>query len=95
MDAKNVLEGYLNQMQFAHQEFSKAKGGLLDIALVPFEALFVKDSRGKYISSNLEDKDKKEVLKTFKEDLLPMFEENKYQKGIDHGKAWLKVLEEH
>ncbi len=89
-----MLEGFLNELEFVHENFSKTKEGLLEVALSPFEPLFIKDSRGKYISANIEEKDKKELIKTFDEDLLPMFKENKYKKGIDQVNKWKKILEE-
>ena len=39
-------------------------------------------------------KDKKEIIRSFNEDVLPMFEESKYQKGIDQVNKWKKILEE-
>ena len=43
MDAQKILEGYLNEMQDAHKEFYAAKNGLLDVVLLPFESLFLKE----------------------------------------------------
>ena len=36
-------------------------------------------------------KDKKEIIRSFNEDVLPMFEESKYQKGIDQVNKWKKI----
>ena len=94
MDPKKILESYLNQMQAVHKEFSGAKNSLLQIMLVPFESLFAKDKQGNYVASNLSKKDKQEVIKSFNEDLLPTFEENKYKEGIEQINEWKKLLEE-
>ena len=89
-----MLEGFLNELEFVHENFSKTKEGLLEVALSPFEPLFIKDKNNKYISANLKGKEKEEVIKAFNEDLIPMFEENNYQKGIDQINEWKKILEE-
>ena len=94
MDANKMLEGFLNQLEYVHRNFSKTKEGLLAASISPFEPLFIKDKNNKYISANLKGKEKEEVIKTFDEDLLPMFEENDYQKGIDQINEWKKILEE-
>ena len=94
MDANKMLEGFLNQLEYVHRNFSKTKEGLLAASISPFEPLFIKDKNNKYISANLKGKEKEEVIKTFDEDLLPMFEENNYQKGIDQINEWKKILEE-
>ena len=81
-------------MQAVHKEFSGAKNSLLQIMLVPFESLFAKDKQGNYVASNLSKKDKQEVIKSFNEDLLPTFKENKYKEGIEQINEWKKLLGE-
>ena len=94
MDAQKILEDYLNEMQDAHKEFYAAKNGLLDVVLLPFESLFMKDTNGEPLTKKMKDKDKKEIIKSFDEDILPMFEESKYTKGIEKVNEWKKLLEE-
>jgi len=94
MDARNILEGYLNQMQDAHKEFSGAKNSLMELALAPFEPLFIKDTEGMRVVSRLKKSDIKNLLNSIDNDLLPMFEENKYKEGIDKINEWKKLLEE-
>ena len=94
MDAQKILEGYLNEMQDAHKEFYAAKNGLLDVVLLPFETLFMEDTNGESLTKKMKAKDKKEIIRSFDEDVLPMFEESKYQKGIDQVNKWIKILEE-
>ena len=94
MDTQKILEGYLNEMQDAHKEFYAAKTGLLDVVLLPFETLFMEDTNGESLTKKMKAKDKKEIIRSFDEDVLPMFEESKYQKGIDQVNKWKKILEE-
>ena len=94
MDAQKILEGYLDEMQDAHKEFYAAKTGLLDVVLLPFESLFLKDSNGESLIKKMEPKAKKEILRSFDEDILPMFEESKYTKGIEKVNEWKKLLGE-
>lgn len=94
MDAEKILEGFLSQMQGAQKSFDNARTGLLEVSLMPFEALFQKDDKGNYVSSNLEKKDVDEIMKSFDEDLIPMFEENKYEKGIEKINEMKKLLTE-
>ena len=89
-----MLEGFLNELEFVHKGFNKTKENLLAVSLSPFESLFIKDKNGDYVSSRLEKENKDEIIKTFNEDLLPMFEENDYQKGIDQINEWKKLLGE-
>ena len=92
MDAEKLLEGFLGQMQETSEKFTDVRNGLLEVSLMPFEALFQKDNNGKYVSSNLEKKDVDEIMKSFDEDLIPMFKENKYEKGIEKINEWKKLL---
>ena len=94
MDARNILEDYLNQMQDAHKEFSGAKNSLMEVALSPFEPLFVEDNNGNKVASYLKENDIKKLLNSIDNELMPMLEENKYEKGINKVTQWKKVLEE-
>ena len=57
MDTQKILEGYLNEMQDAHKEFYAAKTGLLDVVLLPFETLFMKDTNGESLTKKMKAKD--------------------------------------
>ena len=94
MNSKEILEGYLNEMQDAHKEISKAKFNLMSVALSPFEALFLEDTEGNIVAKNLKDNDKQQILDSFNDDLLPMFEEGKFQEGIEKVNEWKKIIEE-
>lgn len=93
MNSKDILENYLNQMVDAHSQMSEAKSGLLAITLSPFEELFRKDSEGNMIATRLQGKDLQEVLDSFDNDLIPLFEESKYEEGIKQIEEWKKILE--
>tara|TARA_B100000575_G_C23095100_1_gene631588 strand:+ start:1349 stop:1651 length:303 start_codon:yes stop_codon:yes gene_type:complete len=94
MDAKEILENYLNQMQDAHKEFSSAKNSLMEVALSPFEPLFIKDNNGNRVASHLKKNDIEKLLKSINDDLIPMLEENKYEAGINKVTEWKKLLKE-
>ena len=64
MDARNILEDYLNQMQDAHKEFSGAKNSLMEVALSPFEPLFVEDNNGNKVASYLNHSSSVELIRS-------------------------------
>jgi uncharacterized membrane protein YgcG len=54
----------------------------------------MEDTNGVSLTKKMKPKDKKEIIRSFDEDVLPMFEESKYTKGIEKVNEWKKLLEE-
>jgi hypothetical protein len=68
------------------------KFGLLAASLEPFDFLY-QDVNGKKAYETLEENQRKEILSSLKGDLLPLFEENKYEEGIEKVKSIIKDLD--
>ena len=93
INEKEILEGYLNEMQAAHSQLVATKKGLYDIALSPFEPVFELDLSGSLLIDRMEKKELLSLKSSFENDLLPMFEEGKYKEGIDKINKWKKLVE--
>ena len=86
------LEDTLNELEKNFKEVNKMKFGLLAASLEPFDFLY-QDVNGKKTHETLEENQRQEILSSLKEDLLPLFEENKYEEGIEKVKSLIKDLE--
>ena len=87
------LEDTLNELENQFKEVNNMRFGLLEASLEPFEMLY-QDVNGKKIYETLDKLQKQEMISTLKEDLLPLFEENKFEEGIKKVKKFVKLLQE-
>ena len=86
------IEDTLNELEKDFKEVSKMKFGLLAASLEPFDFLY-QDVNGKKTYETIDQNQKQEILSSLKDDLLPLFEENKYEEGIEKVKSLIKDLE--
>lgn len=86
------LEDTLNELENSFKEVNSMKFGLLQVTLEPFEMLY-QDVEGKKMYETLDINQKQELLSSLKKDLLPLFEESKYEEGIKKAKSIIKDLE--
>lgn len=86
------IEDTLNELEKDFKEVSKMKFGLLAASLEPFDFLY-QDVNGKKTYETIDQNQKQEILSSLKDDLLPLFEENKYEEGIKKVKSIIKDLE--
>ena len=86
------LEDTLNELEKDFKEVNKMKFGLLAASLESFDFLY-QDINGKKAHETLEESQRQEILSSLKEDLLPLFEENKYEEGVEKVKSLIKDLE--
>ena len=70
------LEDTLNELENSFKEVNKIKFGLLQATLDPFEMLY-QDVDNKKLYETLSTEQKKEMITSLKNDLLPLFEESK------------------
>ncbi len=87
------LEDTLNELEKDFKEISKMKFGLLAASLEPFDFLY-QEANGKKTYETIDQNQKQEILSSLKDDLLPLFEENKYEEGIKKVKSIIKDLNE-
>jgi hypothetical protein len=95
MDLIKNLENSLNELEDLALNLSQLKNPILENSLDSFRFLFKKGNDGKILYQQLEGKDLKETLVSLKTDLLPLFEEFEYEKGLEQTKEWIKLLEDH
>ena len=86
------IEDTLNELEKDFKEVSKMKFGLLAASLEPFDFLY-QDVNGKKTYETIDQNQKQEILSSLKDDLLPLFEENKYEEGIKKVKSIIEDLE--
>ena len=85
------IEDTLNELEKDFKEVNKMKFGLLAASLEPFDFLY-QEVNGQKTYQTLEQPQKQEILSSLKDDLLPLFEENKYEEGIKKVKSIIKDL---
>ena len=86
------LEDTINELESDFKEVNKMKFGLLSATLEPFDFLY-QDVNGQKTYEIMEKSQKDPILSTLKSDLLPLFEENKFDEGIKKIKNIIKDLE--
>ena len=92
---KDMFEDTLNNLEGIYKEVEGMKSSLLDIPLQQFELLFTKDNNGKPAYEALDKKATQELINTLEIDVVPLFEENDYQSGVDKVNSYLKLFREH
>ena len=92
---KDMFEDTINNLEGIYKEVEGMKNSLLDIPLQQFELLFVKDENGKPAYEALDKKATQELVDSLKVDVIPLFEENTHQSGLDKANSYLKVFQEH
>ena len=92
---KDMFEDTINNLEGIYKEVEGMKNNLLDIPLQQFELLFVKDENGKPAYEALDKKATQELIDTLNIDVIPLFEENTHQSGLDKTNSYLKVFQEH
>jgi len=91
---KDMFEDTINNLEGIYKEVEGMKNNLLDIPLQQFELLFTKDEKGNPAYKALDKKATQELIDTLKIDIIPLFEENKHQSGLDKANSYLKLFQE-
>jgi len=86
------IENTLNELEGSFKEINKMQFSLLEATLEPFDFIY-QDTNGKPVYETMEKKEKETLISSLKNDLLPLFEENKYEKGIKKVKSLINDLE--
>jgi len=87
------LEDTLNELENDFKEINEIKFELLAATLEPFDFLY-QDTNGKKTYKVMEQSQKDTIISTLKNDLLPLFEESKFDEGVKKVKNIIKDLEE-
>ena len=91
---KDIFEDTINSLEGIYKEIEGMKNNLLDIPLQQFEILFVEDENGKPAYKALDQNATQELIDTLESDIIPLFEENKHQSGLDKVNSYLKLFKE-
>ena len=86
------LEDLIDQWTPMLDKGLKTQKGLLEIALVPFDAIFEKDAKGNPVYKHL-DKEQTNTLIESLQDVINMYEENGYTEGLKKTEKIMKILE--
>jgi len=86
------LEDTLNELENDFKEVNKMKFGILAATLEPFDFLY-QDTNGEKTYKVIEQSQKDTIISTLEKDLLPLFEENKFDEGVEKVKKIIKDLE--
>ena len=86
------LEDTLNELENDFKEVNKMKFGILAATLEPFDFLY-QDTNGEKTYKVMEQSQKDTIISTLEKDLLPLFEENKFDEGVEKVKKIIKDLE--
>ena len=88
---EQLLKNTLNELEKNFNELGQMKNQLLSMSLDSFNYLFEgKDP----IYKKMDQKSSNETISSLKEDLLPLFEEQKFEEGIKKVKKYIKLLQE-
>jgi len=86
------LEDLINQWTPMLDKGLKTQKGLLEIALVPFDAIFEKDAKGNPIYKHLDKSQTKDLIGAL-QDVINMYEENNHTEGLKKTDKIMKILE--
>ena len=91
---KDYFEDTINSLEGIYKEVEVMKNSFLEIPLQQFEIFFEEDKNGNPVYKSLEEKEKKELINTLKNDILPLFEESDYQPGIEKANSYVTLFGE-
>jgi len=88
---EDIFKNTLEDLDKTYSELGKMKDQLLSMSLSSIDPLFEeKDPAYKL----MDQKSTNEVLSTLKKDLLPLFKDQKFKKGVSKVKKYIKFLQE-
>jgi len=88
---EEILKNTINDLEKSYGELGQMKNQLLSMSLDSFNYLFEGEDP---MYKKMDQKSSNETISTLKEDLLPLFEENKFEEGIKRVKNYIKLLQE-
>lgn len=88
---EDILKDTLKNLEKSYGELGQMKDQLLSMSLNSFDYLF-EGEEPVYIKMDINGTN--EVLSALEKDLLPLFKEFKFEKGIKKVKKYIKLLQE-
>jgi hypothetical protein len=87
---EEILKSTINELEKNYSELGQMKNQLLSMSLDSFNYLFEGEDP---MYKKMDQKSSNETISALKEDLLPLFEENKFEEGIKRVKKFIKLLQ--
>ena len=87
----DIFKNTINELNKSYDELGQMKKQLLSMSLDSFNYLFEGE---KPLYKNIDAKTSQETISALKKDLLPLFEENKFDEGIETIQNYIKLLQE-
>ena len=88
---EDILKDTLKNLEKSYGELGQMKDQLLSMSLNSFDYLFEgKDP----LYTKMDKKSSNETISALQKDLLPLFEENKFEEGIKKVEEYIKLLQE-
>ena len=88
---EDILKDTLKNLEKSYGELGQMKDQLLSMSLNSFDYLFEGEEP---VYTKMDINGTNEVLSALEKDLLPLFEEFKFEKGIKKVKEYIKLLQE-
>ena len=88
---EDILKKTLNDLEKNYSELGQMKNQLLSMSLDSFKYLFEGEDP---IYKKMDQKSSNETISALQKDLLPLFEENKFEEGIKEVEQYIKLLQE-
>tara|TARA_B100001094_G_C17393601_1_gene422460 strand:+ start:40 stop:327 length:288 start_codon:yes stop_codon:yes gene_type:complete len=87
---EDLLKNTINDLEKSYDELGQMKNQLLSMSLDSFNYLFEGEDP---MYKKMDKKSSKETISALQEDLLPLFEENKFEEGVKRVKNYVKLLQ--
>ena len=94
IDQKDFLEGAITSLEETSKEINGLKDALLGASLDQFRYIFDLNTEKTPIFKELQENEVNEMKNTLEGELLPLFRDNNYNKGVEQIQEWVKLLEE-
>ena len=88
---EDILKNTINDLEKSYGELGQMKNQLLSMSLDSFNYLFEGEDP---MYKKMDKKSSNETISALQADLLPLFEENKFEEGIKRVKNYIKLLQE-
>jgi len=88
---EEILKSTINDLEKSYGELGQMKNQLLSMSLDSFNYLFEGEDP---MYKKMDQKSSNETISALQTDLLPLFEENKFEEGIKRVKNYIKLLQE-
>jgi len=87
---EDLLKNTINDLEKSYGELGQMKNQLLSMSLDSFNYLFEGEDP---MYKKMDQKSSNETISALEKDLLPLFEENFFEEGIEKVKTYIKLLQ--